>query len=100
MHSRSTTRDACPGESHAEFGQPGTKFTMRQPFVAGDRAFIVWEAETSANTFELASDTFVVRDGRIAVHTFAVSPSSTTPFWMRVTERIVPAAGAATLAGS
>lgn len=73
---------------------------MRQPFVAGDRAFIVWEAETSANTFELASDTFVVRDGRIAVHTFAVSPSSTTPFWMRVTERIVPAAGAATLAGS
>ena len=57
--------------AYAEFGQPGTKFTMRQMLVDGDCAFIVWEAETSANTFELATDTFVVRDGRIAVQTFA-----------------------------
>ena len=55
----------------AEFGQPGTKFTMRQMLVEGDCAFIVWDAETSANTFELATDTFVVRDERIAVQTFA-----------------------------
>ena len=57
--------------AYAEFGQPGTKFTMRQMLVEGDCAFIVWEAETSDNRFELASDTFVVRDGRIAVQTFA-----------------------------
>lgn len=57
--------------AYAEFGQPGTKFTMRQMIVEGGCAFIVWEAETSANAYEMATDTFVVRDGRIAVQTFA-----------------------------
>ena len=57
--------------AYAEFGQPGTAFTMRQMLVEGDCAFIVWEAETSANAYEFANDTFVVRDGRIAVQTFA-----------------------------
>ena len=55
----------------AEFSQPGTKFTMRQMLVEGDCAFVVWDADTSANMFEMACDTFVVRDDRIAVQTFA-----------------------------
>ena len=57
--------------AYAEFGQPGTRMAMRQLLVEGDCAFIVWDAETSANAYESATDTFVVRDGRIAVHTFA-----------------------------
>ena len=56
---------------YAEFGRPGTTSALRQALVEGDCAFVVWEAETSANSYEAASDTFVVRDGRIAVQTFS-----------------------------
>ena len=55
----------------ADFAQPGTTFAMKAVQVEGDCAFIVWDAETAANRYEAASDTFVVRDGRIAVQTFA-----------------------------
>ncbi|HUQ81827.1 MAG TPA: nuclear transport factor 2 family protein [Gemmatimonadaceae bacterium] len=55
----------------AEFGAPGTKFTPHQMLVEGDCAFAAWDAETSANRYEAASDTFVIRDGRIAVQTFS-----------------------------
>ncbi len=55
----------------AEFGQPGTTFAMKTVLVEGDTAFILWDAETPDNRYESANDTFVVRDGRIAVQTFA-----------------------------
>ena len=55
----------------AEFGQPGTTFAMQKVLVEGDCAFIFWDAETRDNRYESATDTFVVRDGRIAVQTFA-----------------------------
>jgi catechol 2,3-dioxygenase-like lactoylglutathione lyase family enzyme len=55
----------------AEFGQPGTTVTMRQLLVEGDCAFVCWDAETPDHTYEAASDTFLVRDGRIAVQTFS-----------------------------
>ena len=55
----------------AEFGKPGTTFTMKQMLVEDDCAFIVWDAETPDTRFESASDTFVMRDGRIAVQTYA-----------------------------
>lgn len=54
----------------AEFKQPGTSFSMKAMLVEGDCAFIAWNAETSANVFEFATDTFVVRNGRIAVQTY------------------------------
>jgi len=44
--------------------------------VDGDTAYIVWRAETADNIFELGSDTFIVRNGKIVTQTFAgkVSP--------------------------
>ena len=55
----------------AEFGRPGTAFTLQRQFVDGDHAYIVWTAETGENLYELGTDTFCVRDGRIAVQSFA-----------------------------
>ena len=58
-------------EAFAEFGRAGTTFAMRMVLVEGDCAFIVWDAETVDTRFESASDTFLVRDGRIVVQTYA-----------------------------
>jgi ketosteroid isomerase-like protein len=60
----------------AEFGKPGSRFGLRQLSVEGDYAYIVWSAETADNIYELATDTFHVRDGKIAVQSFAsnISP--------------------------
>lgn len=49
----------------AEFAKPGGSFSRKQLLVEGDYAFIAWTAETADNSFELASDTFVIQDGRI-----------------------------------
>ena len=54
-----------------EFGKPGTSFAMKAVLLEGDCAFIAWDAETADVRFESASDTFVIRDGRIAVQTFS-----------------------------
>lgn len=55
----------------AEFGKPGASFAMKQMAVDGDYAYIIWSAETADNVYELATDTFVVRDGKIVVQSFA-----------------------------
>ncbi len=55
----------------AEFGKPGTVFSMKQQFVEGDHAYILWTAETADNVYEFATDTFVVRDGKIVAQSFA-----------------------------
>ena len=55
----------------AEFGKPGAAFSLKQQFVEGDYAYILWTAETADNVYELGTDTFVVREGRIAVQSFA-----------------------------
>jgi ketosteroid isomerase-like protein len=54
----------------AEFGKPGARFTMKQQFIEGDFAYILWTAETSANVYEMGTDTFVVRDGKIVAQSF------------------------------
>jgi ketosteroid isomerase-like protein len=54
----------------AEFGKPGARFSMKQQFVDGDHAYILWSAETAANVYELGTDTFVVRDGKIVAQSF------------------------------
>jgi hypothetical protein len=56
---------------YTEFAEPGARFTTHQMLIEGDCAFVAWDAESSANTYEGASDTFVIRDGRIAVQTFS-----------------------------
>ena len=55
----------------AEFGKPGAVFSMRQQSVDGDYGYILWTAETADNVYEVATDTFVVRDGKIVVQSFA-----------------------------
>ena len=55
----------------AEFGKPGSVFSMKQQFVEGDYAYILWTAETADNVYEMGTDTFVVRDGKIVVQSFA-----------------------------
>lgn len=59
-----------------EFQKPGATFRMQRQFVDGDFAYILWTAETADNVYELGTDTFVVRDGKIAVQTFT---GKTTP---------------------
>jgi len=54
----------------AEFRKPGAAFSMKQQFVEGDYAYILWTAETADNVYELGTDTFVVRDGKIVAQSF------------------------------
>jgi ketosteroid isomerase-like protein len=55
----------------AEFAKPGARFSMRERYVDGEYAYILWSAETADNSYEAATDTFVVRDGKIVAQSFA-----------------------------
>jgi len=59
------------GAMFAEFGKPGMTFSMTQRSVDGDYAYILWEAETADNVYELGTDTFVIRDGKIVAQSLA-----------------------------
>jgi len=54
----------------SEFAKPGASFSMQQQYAEGEYAYILWRAETADNTFEAATDTFVVRDGKIVAQSF------------------------------
>ena len=43
---------------------------MKQQFIEGDYAYILWSAETVDNVYEMGTDTFVVRDGKIVAQSF------------------------------
>jgi ketosteroid isomerase-like protein len=62
----------------AEFAKPGAAFNMKQQFVEGDYAYIVWTAETADNVYELGTDTFVVRDSKIVAQSFTAKISPKT----------------------
>lgn len=52
--------------------KPGTyDFIMDVMKVEGDTAYIVWHASCASAEVVLATDTFVVRDGKIVTQTFA-----------------------------
>jgi len=53
-----------------EFGKPGATFNLQQQLVEGDYAYILWTAETADNIYELATDTFVIRNGKIVAQSF------------------------------
>jgi ketosteroid isomerase-like protein len=55
----------------AEFAKPGASFSMQQQSADGEYAYILWSAETADNSYESATDTFVVRDGKIVAQSFA-----------------------------
>jgi ketosteroid isomerase-like protein len=55
----------------SEFLKPGASFKMHHRCVDGDHAYILWSAETEDNWYEFATDTFVVRNGKIVAQSFA-----------------------------
>jgi ketosteroid isomerase-like protein len=65
-------------EMIAEFGKPGAAFTMKQQSIEGDYAYILWTAETADNIYEVGTDTFIVRDGKIVAQSFTgkITPKS------------------------
>ena len=54
----------------AEFGKPGAAFHLKQQLIEDEHAYILWTAETADNVYELGTDTFVVRDGKIVAQSF------------------------------
>lgn len=62
----------------SEFAKPGASFSLKTQSIAGEVGYIVWSAETADRKYELATDTFVVRDGKITHQSFAakVVPSA------------------------
>ena len=54
----------------AEFEKPGAAFRMKHQAVEGEYAYILWTAETADNVYEMGTDTFVVRDGKIVAQSF------------------------------
>ncbi len=65
----------------SEFEKPGSAFVVHQRAIDGHHAYIVWSAETADNWYEFATDTFVVRNGKIVAQSFAakIKPKRWTP---------------------
>ncbi len=75
----------------AEFNQPGVAFQIVREEIRGDVAFILWTAETPNYRYPLATDTFVIRNGKIVTQTYVANAvPRETP---RITERIPTIAG-------
>ena len=55
----------------SEFSKPGATFSMEHQSIESEYAYLVWSAESADNVYELGTDTFVVRDGKIVAHSFA-----------------------------
>lgn len=55
----------------ADFAKPGASFELKHESVNGEYAYIWWTAETADNRYELVTDTFFVRGGKIEVQSFA-----------------------------
>ena len=55
----------------SEFAKPGSSFTMQQRCVESDHAYTIWTAETADSSYEFATDTLVVREGKIVARSFA-----------------------------
>jgi hypothetical protein len=49
----------------------GTTFNITYSTVAGDVAYVVWTATTPTLNFKYATDTFIVKDGKIVSQTYA-----------------------------
>lgn len=50
---------------------PGCRFDLEHRQVVDDMVFITWTAETEKLVFELGTDTFLIRDGKIVRQTVA-----------------------------
>ena len=59
-----------------EFAQPGVNFELISRSSEGDVANFVWKATTPMTVYEFCAETYVLKDGKIAVQTFS---AQTTP---------------------
>lgn len=50
---------------------PESTIEIQRQDIQGDVAYIVWKADSPTTIFFMATDTFIVRDGKIATQTFA-----------------------------
>jgi ketosteroid isomerase-like protein len=64
-------REAFRGIFADVFPRVGSTLEMGQRLVDGEVAYIVWSAETPTASVPVGTDTFIVRSGKIVVHTFA-----------------------------
>jgi ketosteroid isomerase-like protein len=53
-----------------EFAKPGTSIISKKRLIEGEYAYSVFSAETPDNSYELANDVFVVRNGSIQMQAF------------------------------
>ena len=60
----------------AEFAKPGASFHLNQKVIEGEIAYITWAAETADHIYEFATDTFVIRDGRILIQTIGLKATA------------------------
>ena len=71
IRGRDALRSAFSGFCSGLFA-PGTyELGMDASHVEGEVAYIVWHADCASAEVSLGTDTFVVREGKIAVQTFA-----------------------------
>lgn len=49
---------------------PGSSIEIEQQLIDGDLAYIVWSGESEKVSIPLATDTLIVRDGKIVQQTF------------------------------
>jgi len=68
------------GDLFADLSQSGTTITVTQRTVKGMFAYLVWQAETVDNIYELATGTFYISDGMISFQTLTVKISSQETF--------------------
>jgi len=54
----------------SEFAKPGASLTSKLRLIEGDYVYLIWTAETPDNSYELASDTFLIQNGRIRMQAF------------------------------
>ncbi len=55
----------------ADILPPGSDLVMMQQIVEGEIAYILWSADSANYSIPLATDTFVIRDGKITTQTLA-----------------------------
>lgn len=54
-----------------EFGKPAASETLHTANFEGEHAYLIWSGETAKNRYEFATDTFLVRNGKIVTQSFA-----------------------------
>ena len=55
----------------AAFPKDSTTMTISKSIVAADVAYVIWQAKTPKFELPLATDTFIIRDGKIIRQTYA-----------------------------